>query len=258
MSTARKVVVINQTFQRRFLGEGDPLGRTVVLDVLKKVPDAVTDRSFQVIGVAADAMNVGLERPTEPEVWIPYSVTGSGMRRLLVRTSGRSRLDERDGAQSGVDRRSNGGIRGRRASGRVAQYVFVRTAAPRAFFCVALSRGLVCFSSRLASTASLLTPLRAARTKSAFAWPSARLRADVLKMVLKTGLALVVPGIAIGMLVSFALSRSVVSQLWGVSPYDPLSAVSVVVLLLAIGLLACWIPARRATRVSPVTALHYE
>jgi putative ABC transport system permease protein len=82
--------------------------------------------------------------------------------------------------------------------------------------------------------------------------------ADVLKMVLKHGLAVVVPGIVIGILVSFAVSRSVVSQLWGVSPYDPLSAVAVVILLLAIGLLACWIPARRATRVSPVTALHYE
>jgi ABC-type antimicrobial peptide transport system permease subunit len=60
------------------------------------------------------------------------------------------------------------------------------------------------------------------------------------------------------MVVSFALARAVVSQLWGVSPYDPLSALAVVVLLLAIGLLACWIPARRATRISAVTALHYE
>jgi putative ABC transport system permease protein len=81
---------------------------------------------------------------------------------------------------------------------------------------------------------------------------------DVLKMVLKSGLALVVPGIILGILVSFALSRAVVSQLWGVSPYDPFAAVSVVLLILSIGLLACWVPARRATRVSPVTALHYE
>jgi putative ABC transport system permease protein len=82
--------------------------------------------------------------------------------------------------------------------------------------------------------------------------------ADVLRMVLKHGLALLFPGIAIGIIASFALSRAVVSLLWGVSPYDPLSAVSVVLLLLAIGMVACWIPARRATRVSPVTALHYE
>jgi putative ABC transport system permease protein len=82
--------------------------------------------------------------------------------------------------------------------------------------------------------------------------------ADVLRMVLRHGLALLFPGIAIGLIVSFAVSRAVVSLLWGVSPYDPLSAVSVVLLLLSIGLLACWIPARRATRVSPVTALHYE
>jgi putative ABC transport system permease protein len=81
---------------------------------------------------------------------------------------------------------------------------------------------------------------------------------DVLKMVLRNGLTLVVPGIALGIVVSFGLSRAIVSQLWGVSPYDPLAAVSVVLLLLSIGLLACWVPARRATHVSPVTALHYE
>ena len=81
---------------------------------------------------------------------------------------------------------------------------------------------------------------------------------DVLKMVLRNGLALVVPGIAIGIAASFGISRAIVSQLWGVSPYDPLAAVSVVLMLMSIGLLACWVPARRATRVSPVTALHYE
>jgi putative ABC transport system permease protein len=257
VTTARKVAVINQTFQRRFLGEGDPLGRTITLDVLKKVPDVVTDRSFEIVGVAADAMNVGLERPTEPEVWVPYSVTGSGMRRLLVRTTADP------GSMNAAVRKAVWAVDPTvvLAEGQpVAEYLNTFSyAQPRlGFFLVSTFAGigLLLVTLGVYSVIAYTTSRRTHEIGIRMALGAAP--GDVLKMVLKTGLALVVPGIAIGILVSFALSRSVVSQLWGVSPYDPLSAVSVVVLLLAIGLLACWIPARRATRVSPVTALHYE
>src|SRR5580704_11175423 len=257
VTTARKVVVINQTFQRRFLGEGDPLGRTVNLDVLKKVPDVVADRSFQVIGVAADARNVGLERPVEPEVWVPYSVTGSGLRRLLVRTTADP------GSMNNTVRKAVWAIDPTVAFAEgepVAEYLNTFSyAQPRlGLFLVTTfaTIGLLLVTLGVYSVIAYSTGRRTHEIGIRMALGAAP--ADVLKMVLKNGLAVVVPGIAIGILVSFAVSRSVVSQLWGVSPYDPLSAVSVVVLLLAIGLLACWVPARRATRISPVTALHYE
>jgi putative ABC transport system permease protein len=257
VTTARKVVVINQAFQRRFLGEGDPLGRTIVLDVLKKIPYAVADRSFQVVGVAADAMNVGLERPTEPEVWIPYSVTGSGMRRLIIRTVGDP------GSMNATVRKAVWAVdptvafaEGQTLAESLNTFSYAQ---PRlGFFLVATFAGigLLLVTLGVYSVIAYTTSRRIHEIGIRMALGAAP--SDVLKMVLSQGLALVVPGIAVGILVSFALSRAVVSQLWGVSPYDPLSAVSVVLLLLAIGLVACWIPARRATRISPVTALHYE
>jgi putative ABC transport system permease protein len=257
VSTARKVVVINQAFQRRFLGGGDPLARTIILDVLKKVPDAVSDRSFQVIGVAADAMNVGLERPTEPEVWIPYSVTGSGMRRLIVRTT------TDPGSMNATVRKTVWAVDPTVAFAEgepLAEWLNTFSyAQPRlGFFLVTTfaAIGLLLVTLGVYSVIAYTTSRRTHEIGIRMALGAAP--ADVLKMVLKHGLALVIPGIGIGIVVSFALSRAVVSQLWGVSPYDPFSAVAVVVLLLAIGLLACWIPARRATRISPVTALHYE
>src|SRR5580704_3362775 len=257
VSTARKVVVINQTFQRRFLGDGDPLGRTIVLDVLKKVPDAVTDRSFQVIGVAADAMNAGLERPTEPEVWIPYSVTGSGMRRLFVRTTADP------GSMNATVRKAVWAVdptvafaEGEPLAELLNTFSYAQPRLGLFLVTIFATIGLLLVTLGVYSVIAYSTGRRTHEIGIRMALGAAP--ADVLKMVLKNGLAVVVPGIAIGILVSFAVSRSVVSQLWGVSPYDPLSAVSVVVLLLAIGLLACWVPARRATRISPVTALHYE
>jgi putative ABC transport system permease protein len=257
VGTARRVVVINQTFQRRFLGDGDPLGRTIVLDVLKKVPDAVTDRTFQVIGVAADAMNAGLERPTEPEVWIPYSVTGSGMRRLIVRTTADP------GSMNATVRKAVWAVdptvafaEGEPLSELLNTFSYAQPRLGLFLVTTFATIGLLLVTLGVYSVIAYSTGRRTHEIGIRMALGAAP--ADVLKMVLKHGLAVVVPGIAIGILVSFAVSRSVVSQLWGVSPYDPISAVSVVLLLLGIGLLACWIPARRATRVSPVTALHYE
>lgn len=81
---------------------------------------------------------------------------------------------------------------------------------------------------------------------------------DVVRMVLRTGLRLLLAGIGIGLAVSLMMARFVASQLSSVSPYDVLTLGAVVALLLGVGLAACWIPARRATRVSPVTALRYE
>jgi putative ABC transport system permease protein len=81
---------------------------------------------------------------------------------------------------------------------------------------------------------------------------------DVVRMVLRTGLRLLLAGIGIGLAVSLMMARFVASQFSGVSPYDVLTLGAVVALLLGVGMAACWIPARRATRVSPVTALRYE
>jgi putative ABC transport system permease protein len=256
-STGRKVLVINQTFQRRFLGDGDPLGRTVILDELKKLPDAVAERSFQVIGVAADAMNVGLEQPTVPEVWIPYSVSGSGMRRLLVRTTADpvSMITTVRKAVWSVDPKV-ALADGQLLADSLNTFSYAQ---PRlGFFLVAIFAGigLLLVTLGVYSVIAYTTSRRIHEIGIRMALGAAP--GDVLKMVLRNGLALVVPGIAIGIIGSFGISRAIVSQLWGVSPYDPFSAVSVVLLLLVIGLLACWIPARRATRVSPVTALHYE
>jgi ABC-type antimicrobial peptide transport system permease subunit len=80
----------------------------------------------------------------------------------------------------------------------------------------------------------------------------------VQKLVIRTGLRLVALGIVIGLVASAVFARVIASQLWGVSAHDPVTLVIVPLLLLVIGVLACWIPARRATRVSPVIALRYE
>lgn len=83
-------------------------------------------------------------------------------------------------------------------------------------------------------------------------------RSDVLLLVLKQGMALVMVGSAIGLLLAAASSRVLVRLLFGVPPLDPLTFAVAAVLLSIIGLAACYVPARRATRISAVEALRYE
>jgi putative ABC transport system permease protein len=81
---------------------------------------------------------------------------------------------------------------------------------------------------------------------------------DVLKLVVSMGLRLVGLGAAIGVVASLLLASAIKSQLWGVSAHDPMTVVAVTGVLLVTGVVACWIPARRAARVDPLVALRYE
>jgi putative ABC transport system permease protein len=83
-------------------------------------------------------------------------------------------------------------------------------------------------------------------------------RGDLIGMVLRMGLWLMAVGLIIGVGASFAVNRVMASELWGVSPRDPITFATVGFVVLAAGVGACWFPARRATRVDPMVALRFE
>ena len=81
---------------------------------------------------------------------------------------------------------------------------------------------------------------------------------DVLKLVLRGGMTLALTGAAIGLAGAFAITRVMSSLLFGVAPTDRATFIVVALVLLAVAFLACYIPARRATKVDPLVALRYE
>jgi putative ABC transport system permease protein len=257
VNSARKLTVVNQTFARKYFGGENPLGQHVRLAQLETFPDPVHDASFEIIGVVADVKNKGLQDPVEPEAWVPYTVTGSAGRGILVRTSQeplsmmnavRQEIWETD---SGVALAYSGTL-----EGYISSYSY---AGPRfAFLLMAIfgSLGLILVTVGVYSVLAYTTARRTHEIGIRLALGAER--TDVLGLVINAGLRLVGLGVIIGTMVSLALGRVIETQLWGVSTYDPVTLASVAALLLTTGMLACWIPARRASRVDPLVALRYE
>ena len=81
---------------------------------------------------------------------------------------------------------------------------------------------------------------------------------DVLGLVIRQGMALVVVGLVVGLALALALTRLLAGQLYGVSATDPATFAAIALLLATVALVACWIPARRATKVDPMVALRCE
>jgi putative ABC transport system permease protein len=257
VNNARKLAVINETFQRKYFGDEDPIGKRIHLLQLEKFPDAQTDAWYEVIGIVADVKNQGLQDPITPETWVPYTATGSAARGVLVRTAGDPLLMMNTVRQEiwGTDRSVALTLTGTLES-------FINSfsyAQPRfGFLLVTVFAvvGVILVSIGVYSVIAYTTARRTHEIGIRMALGANG--GEVQRLVIRTGLRLVALGIAIGLTASFLLTRLIASQLWGVSAHDPLTLAIVPVLLLLIGLLACWIPARRATRVSPVTALRHE
>jgi predicted permease len=257
VADARKVAVVNQTFASKYLDPQNPLGQRVQIAQLLEFADKVEDPWFEVIGVVRDLKNQGLQDAPLPEVWVPYTMTGSGDRGILVRTAQdpAALLDAVRKEIWAVDRNVALTFTGTH-EGFIAQFAH---AGPRfGFVMMSLFAGigLVLVTIGVYSVIAYTTARQTHEIGIRMALGAGG--KDVLAMVVRMGARLVGLGVVVGLLASLGLARAITSQLFGVSAHDPATLVSVAGLLLVIGLAACWIPARRATRVDPLVALRYE
>jgi putative ABC transport system permease protein len=252
VNDARKVAVVNETFMRKFLRDENPIGKQVRLLRADVAPDA----SFEIVGVAGDVTNNGLQTPIEPEFWMPYTV-GASRRILMVRTA-QDPATIKDtvrkeiwAADSGIALADTSTL-----EDRLSNYVY---AGPRfgsvvmaIFGCV----GLILVTIGVYSVLAYSTARKTHEIGIRMALGAER--GHVLGMVVTTGLRLVWAGIAVGIALSLTLGRVIGTELVGVRVYDPETLAATVLLLTITAAIACWIPARRAARVDPMIALRYE
>ena len=254
---ARKLAVVNQTFVKKFLPGENPIGKQVRIAQLSEFEDKVADPMFEIVGLVADAKNRGLQDPPDPEIWVPYTVTGSGFRGILLRTTQEPLTlleavrHEVWNTDSNVALTFTGTL-----EGYISQFSY---AGPRFGFLLMTIFGSIGLILVTIGVYSILAYTTARRTQEiGIRMALGAEGSHVLGMVIRMGLKLVAIGVALGLLTSLALGRVIATQLWGVSAYDPWTLICVPALLLITGLLACWLPARRASRLDPLVALRYE
>ena len=252
--TAQKVMVINQAMARRFW-QGSPIGRRVN-------PGFQTPPVwFTVVGVVEDTKNLGVDKPAGTELYLLLPQTAafgvSTRMSFVVRSQGSSAGGIAAGIRSVVNDLdpSVPVFQLQTMSDQVADSL-VR---PRflslllgSFSAIALTLAAIGIYGVMAYSVTQRTQEIGVRVAL-----GATTR-NVLSMVVSEGLRMTVIGLAAGLTGAFLLTRVMASLLFEVSATDPLTFVFVAVGLTAVGLLACFVPARRAAKVDPMVALRYE
>ena len=257
IDTARHVAVINEQFARNYYPNEDPIGKTVKFNSLDRVPDAPHDAYFEIVGLVRNIRNQGVKDSAMPEAYVPYTITGAFPRMVLVRTTADPLAmlpgvrREISAVDSGVPLTQTGSIESFLEQSTYAgpEFSLIMMGATAGVGLVLVIIGVF---SVMAYSVSLETHDIGVRMAL-----GAQQR-DVLRVVVRQGGRLIGLGILVGLVASFVLARYISSQFWGVSVTDPLTYVAVASIVIVTGLLACLLPARKASAVDPLVALRYE
>ena len=258
VNSARKVAVVNQTLVNRFFGNEDPIGRLVKLNMLETLPESpVKDPAFEIIGVIADVKNQGIQEAPMPELFVPYTITGAFERGILVRTAvpPLTLLNDVRREIWAVDRSVALTLVGS-LHDYLQQFTYAEPRFSAILLAVFAGVGLVLVAVGVFSVMAYTVSRQTHEIGIRMALGAGR--ADVILMVLRMGLQLLGVGMLAGLLASLGVGRVIANQLWGVSPYDPVTLASVMAVVGIAGFTACYFPARRATRVHPMIALRHE
>jgi putative ABC transport system permease protein len=248
------VAIVNEEFVKERLPHRNPIGARIDW---ARAPEP--QRWMTIVGVAADVKDSSLDEPADPAVYTPFSQSEQVWRRwmtLVLRTSGPvpGLVDEVKKQVWSVDSQipvsdilSMEDIMAVSLAQQRFNMLLLALFAALALILAAVGiYGLMAYSvSQRTHEIGVRLAIGAQRR-------------DVLRLVLRDGAKLTLLGIAIGIIAALSLTHLMASLLFEVTPTDPETFAAVAVLLAAVALVACYIPACRATRVDPMVALRYE
>ena len=244
-----KVIVVNQAMVNKFWNGADPIGKSV------RLPDE-GNVTAAVVGVVGDVKQYGLDDVTTAQMYVPQAQSPNLFATLVIRTQGDplALSSALRGAVWAVDK---------------DQPVWkVRTERSLLDISVGPQRFLMAMMGifsvlSLALAAIGIYGVISYSTSQRIQEIGVRValgaqKRDILRLIFGEGLWIAACGVGIGAVGALGLTRFLASQLYGVSASDPVTFAGVAVLLAGVALVACYVPARRAMRVDPIVALHYE
>jgi putative ABC transport system permease protein len=243
------VVVLNESAVKRYFANEDPLGKRIRLGGDSATP-------LTVVGVVSDIRQRQLDAPPHPEAYVSYLQSPFGFMGVAVRAARdpETVLGAVRGAVAGVDPQVSSGN-----AHTMNELMSESLARQRSMSLLTGVFGLVALLLATVGIYGVISYMVTQRTREiGIRIALGAHRRDVLRMIVGYGMGLTLVGVVVGLLASFALTRTLSNLLYEVSATDPLIYAGVALLLSAVALVACLVPARRAMRVDPMIALRYE
>jgi putative ABC transport system permease protein len=241
-----KVVIVSQQLVDAVFPNEEPLGKRLV--------SALGNQAFEIIGVVGDLRHRSLEFAPFPAMYFPTLATGRA--NLAIRMQGDPL------SIAGAVRKEVQAIDPDQPIAAIkpmTDWVDASAAAPRyrtTLLALFAALAMILAATGIYGVMSYSVAQRTHEIGVRMALGARRL--DVLKLVVRQGMLLTIVGVVVGLLGAFALTRVMSSLMFGVTTRDPVTFVAVSLLLVAVAFIACFVPARRATKVDPLTALRYE
>jgi putative ABC transport system permease protein len=254
LTEEKHVTIVNQSFADEYLHGENPLGQKAAI-YMKSLSETEIQPS-EIIGVVGDVHQIGLDTAPEPSVYWPHPELVMSAMTVIVRTANdplalvsaaHSEMQKLDpelpmAAVATMDQLLADSL----SRSRFTMLLLGIFAAVALLLAAVGIYGLIAYSvTQRTRELGIRIALGAQRR-------------DVLRLVLAQGTRLTLLGLALGVLAALALSRLLATLLFGITATDPLTFAGVAALLASVALAACFIPARRATRVDPLVALRYE
>jgi predicted permease len=258
------VVLINQALAARFFPRQNPLGQHIIIGAGAEAV-GLADRTREIVGIVGNTKEFGLTRPAPETFFVPAAQVQDGMTAItnrliplvwVVRTTGEphslARAVQRELlAVTSQEAPDNFRTMEDLLSASIAQQRFN-------MLLLAMFAGLAVVLGAV-GLYGVLAYLVAQRTNEiGIRMALGASRREVLRLVVRNGMRMTFAGLGVGIVAALGVTRFLGGLLFGVKPTDAFTFGSVVILLSGVALLACYIPARRATRVDPIVALRYE
>jgi putative ABC transport system permease protein len=248
-ANAPLITIINQAMADRYFPQANPIGKKLWVFGRRGM-------SFEIVGVVANGRTDDLTKAAEPEIYVSFWQATAFTKHLLISATADPRA-----LMASVQRELRA-IDPTVAVENLKTLEEIRgdSLASRSFAMrLLIGFSIVASALTLVGIYGVLSLSVAARRRElAIRSAMGAGRSDILRLVFGEGMRLIAGGVTAGLAAAIVLSRVLGSFLFEVEPTDPITLISVGLLFVVVALLACWAPARRATKVNPLEALRYE